>query len=180
MNRLKIFAAGFLNYLWNNIVTHIPIHFLRKSFLRLFNSKISRSSVILLHVRILNFWSVEIGDRVVINQYVLIDCRKFKVVIHHDADIGPYSRIWTTGHHPDSNTHAIYGGNVLISHHVWIASGVTILPGIVIGSGAVVATGSVVTKSIPDLEIWSGVPAKFSRKRNNQLNYQLNFQPYFE
>ena len=179
-SRVKIFLAGFLNYLWNNIITHIPLHFLRKIFLRLFNKNVSRSSVILLHVRILNFWSVEVGERAVINQYVLIDCRRYKVIIDHDADIGPYSRIWTTGHQPDSNTHAINGANVIISHHVWIASGVTILPGITIGAGAVIGTGSVVTRNIPCLEIWTGIPAKFSKKRNNELTYKLNYQPYFE
>lgn len=172
--------AGLLNYTWNNIVTHIPIHFLRKCFLRLFNGNISKSCVILLHVRILNFWSVEIGDRAVVNQYVLIDCRKYKVRIAHDADIGPYCRIWTLGHDADSSSHGVRGGDVIIRNHVWLASGVTILPDVELGAGAVAASGSVITKNIPPMEIWSGVPARYVRKRNNELKYQLNYVPYFE
>lgn len=177
---MKFFLAGLLNYIWNNIVTHIPIHFLRKLFLRLFNKNISKSSVILLHVRILNFWKVEIGDRVVVNQYVLIDCRKYIVRVAHDADIGPYCRIWTLGHDADSNSHDVRGSNVIIGHHVWLASGVTILPGVEVGVGAVAASGAVVTKNIPAGEIWSGVPARYVRKRDNELKYQLNYIPYFE
>ncbi|MEI9919963.1 MAG: acyltransferase [Bacteroidota bacterium] len=128
----------------------------------------------------MNFWSVEVGARAVINQYVLLDCRRYPIVIDHDADIGPYTRIWTLGHSPDSATHETVGGPVTISHHAWIASGVVILPGVTIGEGAVVGASSVVTRSIPAGEIWTGNPAKFTRKRNNQLTYSLNYRPHFE
>jgi putative colanic acid biosynthesis acetyltransferase WcaF len=178
--RVKIFVAGFLNFVWNDIVTHVPSHFVRKSFLRLCNRRISHSSKILMHTRILNFWAVEIGDRAVINQYCLLDCRRHKIAIDHDADIGPYSRIWTLGHDPDSPTHEVTGGDVKIGHHVWIASNVTVLPNITIGRGAVVGASSLVSNSIPELEIWAGVPATFRRKRKNTLTYQLKFNPYFE
>ena len=178
--RFKIFIAGLLNFLWNDIVTHIPLRFLRKGFLRMFNRKISRSCVILMHTRILNFWSAQIGERAVINQYVLLDCRRYPVIIDHDADIGPYTRIWTLGHSPDSPTHETAGGPVTISHHVWIASGVVVLPNVSIGEGAVVGASSVVTRSIPPMEIWTGTPAKFMKKRNNPLTYSLNYRPYFE
>jgi maltose O-acetyltransferase len=178
--RFKIFVAGFANFLWNDIITHIPVRFVRKGFLRLFNRRISRSAVILMHTRILNFWNVDIGDRSVINQHVLLDCRRYKVRIDHDVDIGPYSRVWTLGHSPDSPTHETAGGEVVISHHVWIASGVTILPSVSIGTGAVIASASVVSKNIPTLEVWAGTPARFIRKRVNDLKYALKYDPYFE
>jgi len=177
---MKVVIAAFLNFFWNEFVTHIPVHFLRILFLRISNRTISRSCVVLMHTRILNFWNVTIKDRAVINQYVLIDCRRSKVIIEEDADIGPYTRIWTTGHQPDSESHEIYHENVTIGHHSWIASGVTILPGANIGSGAVVASGAVVTKSVPPQEIWGGNPARFIRKRANSLLYKLNYTPYFE
>ncbi|EHQ28454.1 acyltransferase [Mucilaginibacter paludis] len=47
-----------------------------------------------------------------------------------------------------------------IGEDVWIGCNVVILKGVTIGHGAVVAAGAVVTKSIPPLEIWGGVPAK--------------------
>ena len=40
------------------------------------------------------------------------------------------------------------------------------MPGVTIGNNSVVGAGSIVTKNIGDLEIWTGVPAKFVRKRN--------------
>lgn len=178
--RLKIFVAGFLNFLWNDIVTHMPLRFFRKGFLRIFNRKISRSCIILMHTRILNFWNVQIGDRAVINQYVLLDCRRYPVVIANDADIGPYTRIWTLSHSPDSPTHDTIGGPVNISHHVWIASGVVVLPGVTIGEGAVIAASSVVSKPVPPMEVWAGVPAKFLKRRNNPLTYSISYRPYFE
>jgi maltose O-acetyltransferase len=177
---VKIFIAGFLNFCWNEIVTHVPWHGLRKAFLRLFNNKISRSAVILMHVRILNFWKLEIGDRSVVNQYGLIDCRRYKVRIAHDVDIGPYVHIWTLGHDPDSEKHMVKGGDVIIESHVWIASSVTILPDLTLQQGCVVAATSTVTQNIPLLEIWGGVPARKLRKRDNQLTYQLHYTPYFE
>ncbi len=103
-----------------------------------------------------------------------------KVIIDKDVDIGPYTRIWTTGHNPDSASHEVYSGDVLISDHVWIASGVTILPGVHLGRGAVVGASSVVHKNIPPMEIWAGVPAGFKRKRDNSLEYKLYYKAYFE
>jgi putative colanic acid biosynthesis acetyltransferase WcaF len=180
MTILKLWFAGLLNYVWNNIVTHVPWHGFRLFFLRVFNRKISGSAVILLHTRILNFWKVQIGERVVVNQYVLLDCRRYVVRIENDADIGPYTRIWTLGHDPDSPTHETVGGDVVISHHAWIASGVTILPGVTVGEGAVIGASSLVHKPVPALEMWGGIPARFIRKRKNELNYNLRYTPYFD
>jgi len=177
---LKWIGGALLNYLFNQVITHIPVHSLRKLFLRLFNRKIHPSSVILMHTRILNFWSITIGEGVIINQYCLLDCRRYAIKIAPHTDIGPYTRIWTLGHNPDSETHELYGSDVEIGHHVWIASGVTILPGVQIGDGAVIAAASVVLKSVEPLAIMAGNPAKLIRKRNNPLAYTIKYKPFLE
>lgn len=177
MNRI---LGAILNYLYNGLITHIPIHALRLNFLRLFNKNISKSAVVLMHTRILNFWKVRIGERTVVNQHCLLDCRVYKILIEADVDIGPYTRIWTLGHKPDSAYHELYGGDVTVHHHAWIASGVTILPNISIGKGAVVAASSVVTRNVDDLNIVGGNPAKFIRMRGNNLEYKLDYKPLFE
>lgn len=177
---MKIVLASFLNYVYNNLITHIPWHGFRLFFLRLFNKKIDSSAKILMHVRILCFWDVVIGKNVVINQYCLLDCRKYPVIIEHNTDIGPYTRIWTLGHDPDDNEHGVIGGEVRIGHHVWIASGVTILPNITLGDGCVIAAAAVVHKSVEPKKIVAGNPAREVRKRKNSLNYQLAFTPIFE
>lgn len=55
---------------------------------------------------------------------------------------------------------------IIIEEYVWLGCNVVVLKGVKIGRGAVVAAGAVVTKSIPENEIWGGVPAKFIGKRN--------------
>lgn len=61
---------------------------------------------------------------------------------------------------------------IIIKNNVWLGFNVIILKGVTIGEGAIVAAGSVVTKSIPDREVWGGVPAKNIRNRvdENAIN----------
>lgn len=53
----------------------------------------------------------------------------------------------------------------IIEDEVWIGANVVVLKGVRIGSGSIIAAGAVVTKNIPPMEIWGGVPAKFIKKR---------------
>lgn len=180
MGNSRLYIGYFLNFLYNDVITHIPIHFLRKSFLRLFNSKIAPSSVILMHVRIMNFWNLQIGKHSILNQYVSIDCRRYAVIIEDNVDIGPHTKIWTLSHDPHHNQHQLKGGVVHIKHHAWIASSAIILPNVCIEEGAVVAAGSVVTKNIHAKQIVAGVPAKVVGMRTNDLSYTINYNPIFE
>lgn len=51
-------------------------------------------------------------------------------------------------------------GSIVVGEHSFIGYGAIIMPGVKIGKRAVIAAGSVVTKSVPDEEVWGGVPAK--------------------
>lgn len=55
--------------------------------------------------------------------------------------------------------------NVVIEDEVWIGANSVILQGVTVGYGSVVAAGAVVTKDIPKMEIWGGVPAKKIKDR---------------
>lgn len=50
--------------------------------------------------------------------------------------------------------------SIYIGEDVWIACNSVILKGVKIGKGVIIAAGAVVTKSIPEYEIWGGIPAK--------------------
>lgn len=54
---------------------------------------------------------------------------------------------------------------VIIEDEVWIGANTVILQGVKIGHGSVIAAGAVVTKDVPSMEIWGGVPARFIKKR---------------
>lgn len=54
---------------------------------------------------------------------------------------------------------------ISIGSDVWLGCNVLVLKGVTIGNGAIVAAGAAVTKSIPEYEIWAGVPAKKIGKR---------------
>jgi acetyltransferase-like isoleucine patch superfamily enzyme len=53
----------------------------------------------------------------------------------------------------------------IIGDDVWLGFRSIVMAGIRVGDGAIVAAGSVVTKDVPALEIWGGVPARFIRRR---------------
>lgn len=52
-----------------------------------------------------------------------------------------------------------------IGRDCWLGANVIIMAGSNVGEGSVVAAGSVVTKDIPPMEIWGGVPARKIRDR---------------
>lgn len=54
------------------------------------------------------------------------------------------------------------------------------MPGVHIGRGAVIAAGAVVSKDVPELEIWGGVPAHKIGMRKNELIYENNYSPWFQ
>lgn len=58
------------------------------------------------------------------------------------------------------NRQSSTGQSIVIGKDVWIGCNVVVLKGVNIGDGAIVAAGAVVTKTIPAMEIWGGVPAK--------------------
>lgn len=53
----------------------------------------------------------------------------------------------------------------IIGADVWIGQSAIIMRGTTIGDGAVIAAGSIVTKSVPEYEVWAGIPARKLRDR---------------
>ena len=65
--------------------------------------------------------------------------------------------------HPKTN------GDVIIGNDVWIGRGASIMSGVVIGDGAVIGAYSLVSKNVGSYEVWAGNPAKFIKKRFDDI-----------
>jgi len=112
---------------------------------------------------------IEIGDNTFIGHSSQINVgNRFK--IGKDCMIAPLC-VFSDAHHefadvdiPINKQPCIYN-QIEVKDNVWIGSGCVILGGVTIGTGVVIAAGAVVNKSIPDYEIWGGVPAKKIKSR---------------
>jgi acetyltransferase-like isoleucine patch superfamily enzyme len=171
---------NFIEYMLNIWIAAIPIHKVRKFFVRTLIGEFGKSSNILMLVEFRELKNITVGEHCVINSKVLLDGRGGSLQIGNNVDIGQETNIWTLEHDPHDDFHRTKGGGVIVEDYVWIASRVTILPGVRIGRGAVVATGSVVTKDVPPMAIVGGVPAKIIGSRESGLKYSLSYQPWFK
>lgn len=87
--------------------------------------------------------------------------------------------ILTAAHDIQSSHFVGYTKKIEIGNHAFIGSRALIILGVTIGIGAVVAAGSVVTESIPEFEVWAGVPAKKIGDRNKSLYYRHQYNRLF-
>jgi acetyltransferase-like isoleucine patch superfamily enzyme len=110
----------------------------------------------------------EIGDEVSIGRDTRVGAGCFipaGVNIGSNCFIGPHV-CFSNDMYPPSPQHCWEKTEVL--SNASIGANVSIRPGVVIGHNSLVGMGSVVTKSIPDDEVWAGVPAKFIRRKHDR------------
>ncbi|GAB7071634.1 acyltransferase [Mycolicibacterium hodleri] len=169
-----LYAAWF----FNNVVTYIPLHFVRQAYLRLFGATIGKDTAINRGTHVWSIPYIVIGDRVSIGFRCLLDARA-GIAIGDDVIIASDTHIIAGGHdfnHPDFPPAPNPPDPIVIDDHVWIASRAMILP-CLIGRGAVIAAHAVVSKEVPPLGIAGGVPAKVIGKRNpDALQYSGKFK----
>ncbi len=111
--------------------------------------------------------NVVIGKNCQINEHVRLD----NVSIGNNVMIAREVVFLGKTHNNDSSTIPMSEQGFsedfysVVCDDVWIGLRSIILPGIEIGRGAIVGAGSVVTKNIPPLTVWGGVPAKLIKSR---------------
>ncbi len=81
-------------------------------------------------------------------------------VIGDHCQIGPFCCFETMNHTETGDE----GSPITIGPGVWLGARVVVTPGVEIGAGSVIAAGAVVTKTVPENELWGGVPAKKIRE----------------
>jgi len=120
--------------------------------------------------------NLRLGRNASVGRHCLLDSRG-GLSIGNNVNISSYTRIITGTHDPMALD---FRGSLLpveIGDRAWLATGVTVLPGCSIGAGAVVAAGSVVTKDVEAFAIVAGSPARFVKRRPDDLTYELEFRP---
>lgn len=162
--------------LYNLVITHIPFHFIRQGFLRLFGATIGGNSCIMLGTTILDIEFLTVGDNTSIGSRCLLDARA-GLSIGDNVTIASDVQIIGGGHdvnHPDFLPVPI---PTVVDDYAWIASRAMVLPSL-IGRGGVVAAQAVVTKDVAECEIVGGVPAKVIGKRDPEaLKYTGGYRP---
>jgi acetyltransferase-like isoleucine patch superfamily enzyme len=112
---------------------------------------------------------IKIKDRVFIGHGCEFVCST-KITIGNDCKIASKTTINDSGHEYTKglkiNTQPITIGEVNIEEDVWIGTSCVILQGVTIGRGSIIGAGSVVNKSIPEYQVWAGIPARFIKNRN--------------
>lgn len=177
MSQLKQAIAG-LHYLVFRSIMFIPFETIRNIWLRPNLKKLGKGSFVCRQVEFFKPRWVSIGKDCVINKGAFLDGRGTLTIGDH-VDIARDVLIWTSSHDINDPNHATFERPVVIENHAWIGSRAIIMPGVTIGRGAVVGAGSVVTKDVPPLAVVAGVPAKQIGTRKNDLNYRLDFHPWF-
>lgn len=176
--KTKRFLAALTFYVYNNFISNIPSYTLRNFYLRtILRIKLGRSTAV--HMGC--FFTgrhIEIGNHSVINRNCFLDGR-IGIEIGDNVSISPEVFIISLTHNPQDEQFRVFGDKTIIKDYVWIGARAIINPGITLSTGCVVGSGAVVTKSFPPYSILAGVPAKIIGERNHQLNYQINYFPYF-
>jgi len=168
-------------YIYNNFLNKIPFRTIRELFSKMYINFGNHSSI-RSNVKILNKYGrhVTIGNNSIINEGCLFDGRSGKIVIGNNVSVSREVMIYTLEHKIDCDYFKTESGDVIINDYVWLGSRVIILPGVEIGAGSVVASGAVVTKDIPPMSVYGGIPAKLIRKRTSNLLYKLKDNHFFQ
>lgn len=157
--------------LGNTIINKFPSRYVRNLYYRLLGAKLSKNSVIFRRVEILRPKKLEIDKQSSVGWFTLLDCRG-GIKIGKNVTVASYCKLITAKHDiEDSNFAAVYAP-IEIEDYSWIATGATILSGVKIGRGAIVCSGAVVTKSVPNMAVVAGVPARIIKYRKVEPNFQ--------
>ena len=164
--------------LYNMIVTYIPSHAIRQTFLRLCGATIGKDSAIMRGTTVIDVEFLTIGNCSAIGFRCLLDARG-GLAIGDNVTIASDVHLLGGGHDVDSPDFLPVPIPTVIEDYVWIASRAMILPSH-IRRGAVVGAQSLVNKNVGELEIVGGVPAKVIGKRNpDALQYSGKYRPLF-
>ena len=177
MNQCRLVWRAASVYLNNHMISQLISRRCRMLWYRhAMGYVVGRASSILPDFRVSEPKNLEIGCHTVINNSCRFDNRR-KIIIGDNVSVSYGVVILTVGHDIDSPDFAITGGEVVVEDYVWLCASCMIMPGVRIGKGAVVLPGSIVISDVEQFSVVGGNPAKFVRKRSENLHYELHWNP---
>ena len=121
---------------------------------------------------------INIGNMVHISAYVAM-YGKSKIEIYDYAGISAKSMLYTEiddftgesliGPWHDVSKRNVKKGKIILDRYTQIGCNSIIFPDVNIGEGSVVGALSLVKENIPSWVVYAGIPAKFIKKRSNNL-----------
>ena len=102
-----------------------------------------------------------IGENFNYGRYCFVD-PSFCFLISIGNNVTFSTRVHLLAHDASTKKYINYSkvGKINIEDGCFLGANVTVLPNVNIGKGSIIGAGSVVTKDIPELEVWAGIPAK--------------------
>jgi putative colanic acid biosynthesis acetyltransferase WcaF len=164
---------------YRSLITHIPLHWMRQSFLRAAGMRIGKSVAILTGTTIIRPERISIGKGCMIGFDSFLG-GEAGITIGENVNISSHCVLLGGIHDPDDPNFGAILKPTVIEDYVWLATRATVVAGVRIGRGAIVATGAVVTKDVPPYAIVAGVPARKIKERSPEAcKYELAYQPWF-
>jgi maltose O-acetyltransferase len=179
IKKIKQFLGEGILYFTNHVVNHIPLHFVRLGFYRIFlKFDIGSGSAIFMGTTFDTKQNFKMGNNSVINQKCRVDNRG-GITIGDNVSISSEVCILTVDHDLQSSDFQSRTRLVNIEDYVFIGTRAMILPGVTLSKGSAVAAGAVVTKSVSPFTIVAGVPAKPIGRRPTNLDYRISYRRLF-
>jgi acetyltransferase-like isoleucine patch superfamily enzyme len=172
--------SEFRLYICNHWISCTPSHTVRLWYYRnIMGFRIGKGSTIFMECKFDCAKGLSIGVNSVINARCRLDSRG-GISIGDNVSVSADVIILTADHDMDTPNFAGRNKEVVIEDYVWIGTRAMVLPGVIIGKGSLVAAGSVVTKNVEPFSVMGGIPARFIKKRPQNLNYNASFHRLFQ
>ena len=185
---MRLFAVRVLNYLTNQVVSHVPSFAVRRAWYRqVLGIELGPHSGVYMGCYVwfygpgqIRRYGTRIGAFSRVNRNCTLDVRG-GLEIGDNVSISPEVAILTIANLETSRSHG-EGKRVVIEDNVWIGSRALIMPGVTLGRGCVVAAGAVVMRDVPPRAVVFGVPARpVATRTEEEADYVLGTKyPLFE
>lgn len=168
---------AFKYYLYNYIITYIPSFKIRVFYLRkILKYEIGKNTFIHMGCFFCGK-DIKMGDHTVIGRNCYLG---EPLEIGDNVSMTAQTYVFGATHSKNSPIFECTHSKVKICDYCWIGARTVILLGVTLNKGCITGANSTITKSIPELEIWAGSPAKIISKRDSKaLKYKLNYFPKF-